>query len=66
MKTNYNTMKVKELEAEVAKLKSELFNLIFQNKVGQLTDTSRIKIVRRNIASAKTALRKKEIAGAKE
>lgn len=66
MKTNYNTMKIKELEAEEAKLKTELFNLTFQNKVGQLADTSRINIVKRNIARVKTALKQKEIAGAKE
>ena len=66
MKTNYNTMKIKELEAEVTKLRSELFNLTFQNKVGQLADTSQIKIVKRNIARVKTALKQKEIAGAKE
>ena len=66
MKTSYNTMKIKELEAEEAKLRTELFNLTFQNKVGQLADTSRINIVKRNIARVKTALKQKEIAGAKE
>ncbi len=59
-------MKIKELEAEEAKLRTELFNLTFQNKVGQLADTSRINIVKRNIARVKTALKQKEIAGAKE
>ncbi len=66
MKTNYNNMSVKELQAEETKLRSELFNLSFQHKVNQLQDTSRIKIVKRNIARVKTALRQKEIAGAKE
>lgn len=66
MKTNYNIMKIEELKAEEAKLRSELFNLTFQNKVGQLNDPSQIKKAKRNIAKVKTALRLKEIAGAKE
>ena len=66
MKNNYNSMSVKELQAEETKLRSELFNLTFQNKVNQLQDTSRIRIVKRNIARVKTALKIKENAGAKE
>ena len=66
MKNNYKDMTVKELTAEESKLRSELFNLTFQNKVGQLQDTSRIRVVKKNIARVKTALKQKEIAGAKE
>jgi len=66
MKNNYNDLTVKELVAEESKLRSELFNLTFQNKVGQLADTSRIRIVKKNIARVKTALNKKNLAGAKE
>ncbi len=66
MKNNYNTMSVKDLNAEESKLKTELFNLTFQNKVGQLQDTSRIRIVKKNIARVKTALKQKQIAGIKE
>ena len=66
MKNNYNELSVKELIAEESKLRSELFNLTFQNKVGQLADTSRIRIVKKNIARVKTALNKKNLAGAKE
>lgn len=66
MKNNYKDMTVKELTAEEGKLRSELFNLTFQNKVGQLADTSRIRIVKKNIARVKTALKQKELAGAKE
>lgn len=65
MKNNYRELSVKELTAEESKLRSELFNLTFQNKVGQLQDTSRIRIVKKNIARVKTALKEK-IAGAKE
>ena len=66
MKNNYKDLSIAELTAEESKLRSELFNLTFQNKVGQLTDTSKIRIVKRNIARVKTALNQKKIAGAKE
>ena len=66
MKNNYKDLSIKELAAEESKLRSELFNLTFQNKVGQLADTSRIRIVKRNIARVKTALNQKKIAGVKE
>ena len=66
MKNNYNDLSIKELTAEESKLRSELFNLTFQNKVGQLADTSRIRIVKKNIARVKTALNQKKIAGIKE
>ncbi len=65
MKNNYQDLSIKELTAEESKLRSELFNLTFQNKVGQLADTSRIRIVKKNIARVKTALKVK-MAGAKE
>ena len=66
MKNNYKDLSIKELTAEESKLRSELFNLTFQNKVGQLRDTSRIKNVRRDIARVKTILTQKKLAGAKE
>ena len=66
MKNNYNNLSVKELTAKEKDLRSELFNLTFQNKVGQLQDTSRIRIVKKNIARVKTALNQKKTAGAKE
>ena len=66
MKNNYKDLSIKELTAEESKLRSELFNLTFQNKVGQLQDTSRIRNVKRNIARVKTALTQKKLAGAKE
>ena len=66
MKNNYKDLTIEELAAEESKLRSELFNLTFQNKVGQLQDTSRIRIVKKNIARVKTALNQKKSAGAKE
>ena len=66
MKNNYNELSVQELMAEESKLRGELFNLTFQNKVGQLKNTSRIRIVKKDIARVKTALNQKKLAGAKE
>ena len=59
-------LSIKELTAEESKLRSELFNLTFQNKVGQLQNTSAIREVKKNIARVKTALNQKKLAGAKE
>jgi large subunit ribosomal protein L29 len=42
------------LEHEVLNLKKEQFNLRFQRATGQLQDTARVRIVRRDIARAKT------------
>ena len=66
MKNNYKDLSIKELTAEESKLRSELFNLTFQNKVGQLQNTSAIREVKKNIARVKTALTQKKLAGAKE
>lgn len=66
MKNNYKDLSIKELTAEEAKLRSELFNLTFQNKVGQLKDTSSINITKKNIARVKTAISSKKLAGDKE
>lgn len=65
MKNNYREMTLDELNVEERKLKQELFNLTFQNSVGQLKDTSSIKTVRKNIARIKTVIHEKTV-GAKE
>ena len=65
MKNNYREMTLDELKLEEGKLKQELFNLTFQNSVGQLKDTSSIKTVRRDIARIKTIIHEKTV-GAKE
>ena len=66
MKNNYKDLSIKELTAEESKLRSELFNLTFQNRVGQLQNTSAIREVKKNIARVKTVLTQKKLAGAKE
>jgi len=43
-----------QLNDEILKLKKEQFNLRFQRATGQLQNTSRVRVVRREIARAKT------------
>ncbi len=47
-------MTVDQLDDEVLKLKKEQFNLRFQRATGQLENTARVRVVRRNIARLKT------------
>lgn len=51
---------VKELNEKVAEMEEELFNLRFQAKMGQLSNPVRMRIVRRDIARAKTILNEKK------
>lgn len=44
--------------------REELFNLRFQNATGQLTNTARIKQVKREVARCLTETRAREIAAA--
>jgi large subunit ribosomal protein L29 len=43
-----------EIEDQVLELKKEQFNLRFQKATGQLEGTSRVRVVRRDIARLKT------------
>jgi large subunit ribosomal protein L29 len=43
-----------QLNDEVLNLKKEQFNLRFQRATGQLENTSRVRVVRRDVARAKT------------
>jgi large subunit ribosomal protein L29 len=47
-------MTLDQLDDEVLKLKKEQFNLRFQRATGQLENTSRTRIIRRDIARMKT------------
>ena len=53
-----------QLRDQLAKLKKEQFNLRFQRATGQLENTGRVRIVRREIAQVLTVLKQKDIAGA--
>lgn len=43
-----------QLQDEILKLKKEQFNLRFQRATGQLENTSRVQVIRREIARIKT------------
>jgi large subunit ribosomal protein L29 len=45
-----------ELETELLELRKEQFNLRMQNSTGQMTNTSRFKVIRREIARIKTKM----------
>jgi large subunit ribosomal protein L29 len=47
-------MSVDQLDDELVKLKKEQFNLRFQRATGQLENTSRVRVVRRDIARVAT------------
>jgi len=57
--TDVRTKTVDELNDELANLKKEQFNLRFQKATGQLENTARVRIVRRDIARIQTILRDK-------
>ena len=57
-------MTVDQLGDELMKLKKEQFNLRFQKASGQLQDTARVRVVRRDIARVMTVAAQKR-AGAK-
>lgn len=51
-----------QLQDELLSLKKEQFNLRFQRATGQLENTSRIRIVRRDIARIKTLQSRQRVA----
>lgn len=55
-------LSVDELKAKLADAHEELMKLRFRQVTGQLTDTSRLRIVRRNIARMETYLRQHQVA----
>ena len=59
-------MKVAEIEEALTDARHELLNLRFQTITGQLTDTSRIRVIRHDIARMETILRERELTEAAE
>jgi large subunit ribosomal protein L29 len=51
-----------ELQIQITETRHELLNLRFQTITGQLTDTSQIRVIRRDIARMETVLREKQLA----
>jgi len=58
--TEIRNLSVDELNAKLADLKAELFNLRFQHAINQLENPQRMKAVKRDIARIKTVLREME------
>ncbi len=52
-----------QLISQLLDLRKEALNLRFQKVTGELTNTSRIKQVRRTIAKIKTVLNEKKVSG---
>jgi large subunit ribosomal protein L29 len=62
MKSNAREMRdlsPEELAAKAAELKKELFNLRFQQAMGQIENPMRLRTLRKDIAKTKTILREK-------
>lgn len=63
--SDLKVMSEDQLSQEVLNLKKEQFNLRFQRATGQLENTSRVRVVRRDIARAKTIAAQKSAAAKK-
>jgi len=53
-------LSTEEIKTKLTDTRNELMNFRFQLVTGQLTDTSRLKTTRRNIALYETILRERE------
>ena len=51
-----------ELNAELSKMKKELFNLRFQHATGQLENPVKMRELKKDIDEVKTIIREKELA----
>ncbi|THD43770.1 MAG: 50S ribosomal protein L29 [Bradyrhizobium sp.] len=63
--SDLSVMTEDQLDEEAAKLKKEQFNLRFQRASGQLQDTARVRVVRRDIARVMTIAARKRAAKTK-
>jgi large subunit ribosomal protein L29 len=59
-------LKSGEIETKLTDAQEELMKLRFQQVTGQLTDTSRLRILKREIARMQTILREHTVAEAPE
>jgi large subunit ribosomal protein L29 len=57
--SEFRKLSTEELEARLAELKEELFNLRFQNAINQLENPHRIDDVKKDIARVMTILHEK-------
>ena len=66
MATDVKGMSLDQLDDQLVKLKKEQFNLRFQRASGQLENTARIRLVRRDIARIKTVASAKRAGSVKK
>jgi large subunit ribosomal protein L29 len=59
--SDLNTKSADELKQLLGDLKKEQFNLRFQRASGQLENTARVRVVRRDIARIKTVMHAKAV-----
>jgi len=57
--SDLSALSVDQLQEELVRLKKEQFNLRFQRSTGQLENTARVRVVRRDIARIRTLSRNK-------
>ena len=55
--SDLRNLKAGEIESKLSDAREELMKLRFQQVTGQLTDTSRLRILRRDIARMQTILK---------
>ena len=63
--SDVRAMTADQLSDELEKLNKERFNLRFQKATGQIENTARIRLIRRDVARIKTAQRSRALAEAK-
>jgi large subunit ribosomal protein L29 len=60
--SDLRNLKSGEIESKLTDAREELMKLRFQAVTGQLTDSSRLRVLRREIARMQTILREQKIA----
>ena len=61
--SDLRNLKSGEIETKLSDAREELMKLRFQQVTGQLTDTSHLRVLRRDIARMETILREQATAG---
>ena len=66
MASDFKDLSLDQLDDQLVKLKKEQFNLRFQRASGQLENTARIRLIRRDIARVKTVASAKRAGSVKK
>ena len=56
---DFRDLSSEELQAKATDMKKEMFNLRFQQAMGQIENPMRLRILRKDVARAKTVLKEK-------